>query len=320
MKNHSLNTLKCPLCQSAELDRLFQADDYIALDPFVVHRCAHCDLAITDLGLINKNISDYYGGGYYGQRKFLVESIINYVRVGIISRFKYLTPALSLLDVGCGNGTFLMSMRKRGWQSFGTEIAPSNHMRQCAGEFIKKGDFRKSDFSGNSFDVITMWHSLEHVEDPLGYLIEAERVLKDGGVLIAEIPNFRSWQARIFRENWFHLDVPRHLFHFSPKSISILFRKAGLENIRIRRSSLIYGFFGCLQSALNVFSVRKNLFFDFLNNKVSLGGMYKDNRKDLFINIILFIPALIVSIALFLAETSMGRSGIILVLGHKSVK
>ncbi|MDO8443237.1 MAG: class I SAM-dependent methyltransferase [bacterium] len=320
MKNNSSNTLKCPLCQSAELDHLFQANDYISLDPFIVYRCACCDLAITKAELADKNISNYYGRGYYGQRKFLVESIINYIRVMAISRLKKFAPSLSLLDVGCGNGTFMMSMRKRGWQAFGTEIAPTGHMRGCAGEFIKLGDFKKSDFSKNSFDVITMWHSLEHVEDPLGYLIEARRVLKDNGALVAEIPNFRSLQARIFRENWFHLDVPRHLFHFSPKSIGILFQKAGLENIIIRRSSLVYGFFGCLQSFLNVLSVKKNLFFDFVNSKVFLSNMYQNNKKDLFINIIFFVPALIASVILFLAETIIGKSGIILALGRKSVK
>ncbi|MEK7463115.1 MAG: class I SAM-dependent methyltransferase [Patescibacteria group bacterium] len=317
MKNHSLNILKCPLCQNTELDRLFQANDYISLDPFIVYRCAHCDLAITDLGLINKNISDYYGGGYYGQRKFLVESIINYARVRAISRIKDFAPSFSLLDVGCGNGTFLMSMRKRGWQSFGTEIAPAGHIQQCAGEFIKKGDFRKSDFSGNSFDVITMWHSLEHVEDPLGYLIEAERVLKDNGVLVAEIPNFRSLQAIIFRKNWFHLDVPRHLFHFSPKSAGILFQKAGFNKVKIKNGSFIYGLFGCLQSALNVFSGRKNLFFDILNSKISFGCAYKDHKRDVALNTVLFIPALFFSILLFLAEIITGNNGIILVSARK---
>lgn len=321
MKDHSLNMLKkCPLCQGVELDRLFQANDYIDLDPFVVYRCIRCDLAITEGELADKNISDYYSRGYYGQRKFLVEGFVNYARVRAILRLKSFMPSPSLLDVGCGNGTFLMGMRKRGWLAFGTEIAPVGHMRQCASEFIRMGDFRKSDFPGNSFDVITMWHSLEHVDDPLGYFVEAGRVLKDGGILAVEIPNFRSWQARIFGKNWFHLDVPRHLFHFSPKSAGILFQKAGFENIRVKRSSLVYGFFGCLQSFLNVLSVRKNLFFDLVNSKVSFGGAYKNNRRDLFMNMIFFAPALILSAVLFLAETGAGKSGIILVLGYKPVK
>ena len=89
-----------------------------------------------------------------------------------------------------------------------------------------------------------MWHSLEHVEDPLGYLIEAERVLKDGGVLIAEIPHFRSWQARIFRKIGF-IWMCRDICFISPKSISILSeKKAFALEYRIRRSSLIYGFLG----------------------------------------------------------------------------
>jgi len=318
MKTPSSNALRCPSCQSTELDRLFQANDYISLDPFVVYRCAGCDLAITGADLTDKENSSYYSLGYYGQRKFLVERIINYIRVVTVSRFKKFSPSLSLLDVGCGNGTFMMSMRKRGWQSFGTEIAPAGHMKQGAGEFIRTGDFKKSGFPENSFDVVTMWHSLEHVEDPLGYLAEAGRILKNNGILVAEVPNFRSWQAMIFGKNWFHLDVPRHLSHFSPKSMDILFRKAGFESIKVKRSSFIYGSFGCLQSGLNAISGRKNLFFDLVNSKISFGDMYRDHRKDLFMNIILFAPALIISTALFLAETAAGKSGIILVIGRKT--
>lgn len=319
MENASTEILKCPLCQNTKLDYLFQSRDYISLEPFGVYGCACCDLAITDTKLTNNNISNYYSKGYYGQRKFLVEDIINNTRIRTLLKFKDLLPPFSLLDVGCGNGTFLMSMRDHGWRSFGTEIAPSEHLRENVKEFIYKGDFKDGNFKENSFDIVTMWHSLEHVKDPLGYFMEARRVLKPNGILLVEIPNFRSWQSKIFKKNWFHLDVPRHLLHFSPKSIEILFNKAGFTNIVVKNSSLIYSFFGCLQSILNSVSNRKNLFFDFLNNKISLYGIYRDHKKDFFVNIILFIPALILSVLLFFVELITGRSGIILIFANKQI-
>ena len=309
--------IKCPLCQSGELDHLFLAKDYISSESFNVYKCSRCDLAITETKSTNKNISEYYGRGYYGQRKFLVESAINFMRVRTVSNFKGFGLSPSLIDVGCGNGVFLRSLRERGWKSFGTEIAPPDHFKDDLIKFIYKGDFMESNFRENSFDVVTMWHSLEHLPEPLQYFAESKRVLKQNGILLVEVPNFKSWQAKIFKENWFHLDVPRHLFHFSPKSIRILFKKAGLKEIVVKRGSLIYGYFGCLQSILNVLSARKNLFFDFLNKKISLSYIYKNHRKDFFINIVLFIPTLFLSAVLFLAELAMGRSGIILVSARK---
>jgi ubiquinone/menaquinone biosynthesis C-methylase UbiE len=266
----------------------------------------------------DKSVADYYdNSGYYGQRKFLVERAVNYARVkSVLGEMRSAAP-LSLLDVGCGNGMFLLGMRQRGWQSFGTEIAPAFHLQDQAAEFIKKGELKNIDFPDNFFDVITMWHSLEHVNDPLGYLIKARRILKNDGVLVVEVPNFQSWQARFFKKNWFGLDVPRHLFHFSPKSITNFLLRAGFKEIRIKRGSLIYGFFGCWQSILNAVSGKNNLFFDFLNSKKSAGYIYDNHRKDFFVNIVLFVPALIMAVVLFFAEIVTGKDGVILIYARK---
>jgi hypothetical protein len=107
--------------------------------------------------------------------------------------------------------------------------------------------------------------------------------------------------------------------HFSPKSIDTLFQKAGFVGTTVKNGSLIYEFFGCLQSTLNVFSKRNNLFFDLVNKKISLTGAFKDHLFDLALNVVLFIPVMLFSFILFVLELISGNSGIILVLAGKLV-
>ena len=116
----------------------------------------------------------------------------------------------------------------------------------------------------------------------------------DENKAIIEVPNRESWQSRLTKNNWFHLDVPRHVSHFNPKSIAVLLNLSGFSVLKINHFSFIYGIFGFTQSILNLFTKRKNLLFDFLNGKIktSASGKHRASMRDAFVTGVLLPPAL----------------------------
>lgn len=128
-----------------------------------------------------------------------------------------------ILDIGAGTGDFLLAARRRGWEVFGAE--PNNDARELA---LKKGvelEERTSIFPAQHFDVITMWHVLEHVPDLRVQILELERLLKPNGLLVVAVPNYKSHDAQKYKSNWAAYDVPRHLYHFSPSATKKLFSR-----------------------------------------------------------------------------------------------
>lgn len=126
-----------------------------------------------------------------------------------------------LLDIGAGTGDFLAKAKKRGWSVTGME--PNEAARNLSSEkgipLLKNSETLTS----HSFDVITMWHVLEHVPDLEKQISELHRLLKPGGILLIAVPNFKSYDAYKYKENWAAFDVPRHLWHFSRNSIEKIF-------------------------------------------------------------------------------------------------
>ncbi len=129
----------------------------------------------------------------------------------------------SVLDIGAGTGDFLQRARENEWDILGVE--PNESARKLA--MLKGVELRKDtlDFPSNTFDVISLWHVLEHVEDLDEQIRELKRLLKKDGLLIIAVPNYKSHDAQYYKKYWAAYDVPRHLWHFSQKSISKLFSK-----------------------------------------------------------------------------------------------
>ena len=127
----------------------------------------------------------------------------------------------SVLDIGAGTGDFLSVCKNNNWNVFGVE--PSSRARDIA--LNKSLTLKKelSFFKNKKFDVITMWHVLEHVENLNKYIFELKKLLKKNGKLIIAVPNYKSFDAKYYKEFWAAYDVPRHLWHFSQQSIHKLF-------------------------------------------------------------------------------------------------
>ncbi len=134
------------------------------------------------------------------------------------------------LDVGCGDGDFLAHLRRRGWQVVGLELsaAAAGRARERGVE-VREEELEAAGFAPGSFDLVTLWHVLEHLPDPRRALEEARRVLRPGGLLVLEVPNISSPTFRLCGERWFPLDVPRHLQHFDPRSLERILALSGFE-------------------------------------------------------------------------------------------
>ncbi|MGB7785922.1 MAG: class I SAM-dependent methyltransferase [Salinimicrobium sp.] len=133
----------------------------------------------------------------------------------------------NLLDLGAGTGDFLAEAKKSGWKIFGAE--PNSGARDLAAQKGVELLSDTSSFKDHSFDVITMWHVLEHVPDLDTQIKELDRLLKKDGLLVIAVPNFKSADAKAYSESWAAYDVPRHLFHFSRTAIKKIFGERGFS-------------------------------------------------------------------------------------------
>jgi SAM-dependent methyltransferase len=153
------------------------------------------------------------------------------------------------LDVGCGDGSFLIELAHRGWEVFGTELsAPiAATAKEQLGDRVRVEGMEKTTHQEASFDLITFWHVLEHLDHPRTALAEARRLIKPDGTVVIAVPNIRSFQARLFKQDWLHLDVPRHRWHFDPRTLSDLAARCNFEVAQVRHFSAEYGPFGIVQ-------------------------------------------------------------------------
>jgi SAM-dependent methyltransferase len=136
-----------------------------------------------------------------------------------------------LLDFGCGGGAFLQRMHRQGWQVTGIEIADDavERIRVQLGLQVLAGTLPHPDLQPESFDVLTMWQSLEHVHAPRDVLRAAHELLAPGGLLFATVPNIDSLGFRWFGADWYALDLPRHLCHFTAMTLPVMLERSGFQ-------------------------------------------------------------------------------------------
>jgi SAM-dependent methyltransferase len=223
---------------------------------FGILRCPECGLGHTtpqpdDLG-------PYYGPIYHGGRYGFTEHLCVSRRLRFVSA---ITRPGRVLDFGCGDGGFIAAAATAGWHAVGVEMQPQ-HARSRGLSVVE----RIEDITG-PFDLITLWHSLEHVQSPRDVLAALSERLPAGGILVVAVPNGESVQAQVFGSSWFHLDVPRHLFHFTPPALNRLLAYCGLEVVRRWNLELELDLFGWTQSALNRIIQTPNVLFDVLTRR-----------------------------------------------------
>jgi 2-polyprenyl-3-methyl-5-hydroxy-6-metoxy-1,4-benzoquinol methylase len=187
-----------------------------------------------------ENLGKYYESEDYishtDAKRSLFEKIYHWVKIYSLNKKVSLINSLhkskgSLLDIGAGTGDFLVTAKANGWQITGIE--PNENAKKLA---VSKGvSFESSieHIENQQFDVITMWHVLEHVPNVEHQIKELKRLLKPNGTIIIAVPNFKSFDAGYYGEFWAAYDVPRHLWHFSKTSIEKLFGKENINLVKI---------------------------------------------------------------------------------------
>jgi len=219
--------------------------------------CAGCGLGRLHPLPAPEEIRAFYPDEYYGEpgSKFqsAIERLVRWVGVRHLA---FLTAGLArgsrVLDVGCGRGVILGALVDRGFEAHGTEIgAEAVRGADPRAEIRIASQLRDAAYAAESFDEVVVWHVLEHVADPRGTLEEAARILRPGARLVVAVPNLSSLQARWSGAAWFHLDLPRHLYHFPLAALRRLLRDTGFEVVSEHHFSLRQNPFGWIQSALN---------------------------------------------------------------------
>lgn len=231
----------CPVCGDKTIAPALEAKDYtVSGEVFSIWECAACHLRFTQDIPDLQSIAPYYQSDNYishsDTRKGLINRLYHQVRQITLRQKKQLLireskmVKASLLDIGAGTGAFLHTMQEAGWAVTGLE--PDAGAREVAASRYQlqlQESPKLFELPAASFDVITMWHVLEHVHQLQDYIARIKILLKPGGTLFLALPNYTSDDARRYGASWAAYDVPRHLYHFSPTAVRHLLQQHNLE-------------------------------------------------------------------------------------------
>jgi 2-polyprenyl-3-methyl-5-hydroxy-6-metoxy-1,4-benzoquinol methylase len=237
---NKVHYMNCPVCGSNQINPLLTVKDHsVSREEFVVWQCSNCSLRFTQDVPDEESIGKYYQStGYISHSntsKGLVNSLYQKVRNYTLNQKANLIIGQTIkhgkiLDLGAGIGAFLSTMKGKGWEITGIE--PNEGARQQAKnlfniELKETGSLQQ--LPENSFDAITLWHVLEHVHQLHDYIERLKKLLKPNGKIFIAVPNYSSLDSSIYKLYWAAYDVPRHLYHFTPKAIQVLMQKHKLK-------------------------------------------------------------------------------------------
>ncbi len=281
---------------------------------YELRRCEACGTAVTiDPGPRAEDLHD--SGAYRAGTPRLHGAALPALRMFDARRLALLrrlaVPPARVLDAGAGQGRFVAAARAAGYDAFGIEPARRGLERAHAlGAPVQGVTIEEADIPPASLDAVTLWHVLEHVDDPRGVLERIAAWLRPGGGLLVGVPNLASVQARLGGERWFHLDVPRHRTHFTPAGLTGLLERSGLAPVAVHHLLLEHNPYGMWQTAVNRATREPSYLFNLLKRNAPLSG------RDLAVS----LAALALAPVAAAAEVAAGvarRGGTVAVLARR---
>jgi SAM-dependent methyltransferase len=236
--------VNCPACEATAFKPYITCVDHtVSKKTFNIVECTACGLKFTNPRPEDGEIGNYYKSEEYishtNTKKGVVAKLYHAVRAYTLKRkLEIVTSVVSrgtILDFGCGTGMFLGEAKAAGWNTVGLE--PDAGARKIAEENGIKALTRIEEIRkvapSSGFDAITLWHVLEHVTDLKGTINELRSLLKDNGAIIVAVPNPSSWDAKHYMEYWAAFDLPRHLYHFDPPTLTRLMELSGFKAVKL---------------------------------------------------------------------------------------
>jgi 2-polyprenyl-3-methyl-5-hydroxy-6-metoxy-1,4-benzoquinol methylase len=232
----------CDLCGADAVNTLSAPDRFHGRDVWYrLNRCPICSLVWLAAPPTGSDLGRHYGADYHRAITNAAETTPERWQRHrhIISRHK---TKGTVLDVGCSSGSFLNAMKGSDWKLYGIELSSqeAERARLRTGAQVFNGDIVDAPFASGTFDVITCLDVFEHLNRPKEALQKIQQWLKPGGIFYAFVPNIDSWEARFFRSYWFGLELPRHLYHFSPASLRKLAASTGLRELSLATPAVSY--------------------------------------------------------------------------------
>ncbi len=297
---------QCNACGSSLTVRFGQVPDPQTKENFQILECQSCGLGHTSPS--PEDLAPYYGKAYHGGRHGMTAQYCAWRRCRFVHEAAGFPNGRKLLDIGCGDGTFLLAAKAKGWSVYGTEM--NTQLGRDAGLDVRESvDAMENE---GPFAVVTIWHVLEHLKDPKGTLEKVAKLLQPGGSLLIAVPDADGIQARLFGNKWFHLDVPRHLFHFGDKSLSRLLEASGFDVLKRRHQEFEFDVLGWSQSALNKVMPEPNAFFYRLTGRAP-----ELTRGELAANYTLGTALSALAIPATAASTLVGKGGTLVLTARR---
>jgi SAM-dependent methyltransferase len=238
------NRPSCPICGSDKPISRLQAPDrfHLRKETYQLLECRRCSLVWLDNMPAPEDMPYHYGAEYH--RAVTVSGEVNLLKRWGPTRRTVLEMGQpgSLLDVGCSSGAFLQTLKEGPWKLYGLEISPHEAQRAEAssGAEVFVGTVLDAPFRSESFDVITACHFLEHAHQLKNVVRRLRDWLKPGGIIYIQVPNIEGFESHIFKSYWYGLELPRHLWHFSPASLRELFTTAEMDEVFVRTTPDCY--------------------------------------------------------------------------------
>jgi len=232
----------CPICGTPSPLNWLAAPDWFhgRTKKYQLLRCSSCSLVWLKDPPSPSEMGEHYGEAY--DRAISTASKTSEHWFGRRDAVLHFKNSGALLDLGCGSGGFLSAIKGPSWQLYGVEMSDNAAAiaRDRCGAQVFVGDVLDAPFQPNSFDAITCFNVFEHMYEPDAVLAQVAKWLKPGGVFYTMMPNIDSAAMRIFRSYWYALELPRHLYHFSPATLKMLGENSGLTVVSIKTHRELY--------------------------------------------------------------------------------